>query len=168
MIISLVVVALAFVWLLYESDWMRIRLPVGALPINEPIKTIKLNYMVDTMYGKHEGSSRTYKQTLIYQESSSYYDKARRMYLAVGIEEPVCGWDWILNHEHPIVKNTISITAWNCKHTINLCDNPEVDYGRIIKDVCSIAFKPNLRKNGHKPKHKKGKTFNPNYKLVRA
>lgn len=171
MIPSLIVISLAFTWLLYESNWMRVRLPVGAMAQVEQIKTVRLNYIMDEMYSKHYGFSNEfgscgkYEQCLIFQDSSSYYDKAQRMYLAVGLTEPVCGWDWILNHEHPIIENHIEILAHNCKHTITLCDNPEVDYGRIMKDVCQVAFKPNIRRrNGHKPNKRRARlTFNPNY-----
>ena len=157
MITSLIVISLAFTWLLYESDWMRVRLPVGA--IKESIKTIKLWQF--SYHDKVGISQQSHAQ-------APYYNPQRDntiLMLNVGITEPVCGWDWILNHEHPIIENHIEIIAHNCKHTITLCDNPEVDYGRIMKDVCSIAFKANIRpKNGRKP-HRKGQTFNPNYHL---
>jgi len=134
MLPCLAVVGLAFIWLLYESDWMRVRLLVGCT--KEPTKTIRL-----------------------YQGSIS---------LNVGLDEPICGWDWLLSHEHPIIENHIEIIAHNCKHNIHLCNNPSVDYGRIMKDICSTAFKANIRrKNGHKPNKRKARlTFNPNYKLA--
>ena len=155
MIVSLVVIALAFTWLLYESDWMRVRLPIG-----KSIKTIKLwQYRENGQYGiTHIDPSPTLNG---YRWPPG---KTQYQLFSVGITEPICGWDWILNHEHPIITNRIEITAHNCKHTVTLCDNPDVDYGRIMKEACSIAFKANIRpKNGRKPKRSKGLTFNPNY-----
>ena len=33
MIVSIAWIVLCFVWLLIESDWLRVRLPVGNLPV---------------------------------------------------------------------------------------------------------------------------------------
>jgi len=157
MIPSLVVIGLAFTWMLYEADWMRVRLPVGA--IKESAKTIRIwQYHKNGIYGI-TNRSETY---------SPYHITRNDMAISpfhAGITEPICGWDWLLNHEHPIVEYKIALQAHGCKSTITLCDNPEVDYGRIIKEVCSIALKANIRRNGHKPKKHKGETFNPYYTL---
>jgi hypothetical protein len=39
MITSLVVIFLSFIWLLWETDWLRIRLPVGTAPKPELIES---------------------------------------------------------------------------------------------------------------------------------
>jgi hypothetical protein len=38
MIISIIIILLAFNWLLIESDFMRVRLQVGKIPIKQEIK----------------------------------------------------------------------------------------------------------------------------------
>ena len=158
------IIVSAFVWLFYESNWMRVRLPVGA--IKQPIKTIKLRQVTDHRFMAH-GTVKYYGLT--HNDYRSWYNKHDGdLLFHAGIEEPVCGWDWLLNHEHPIIENRIEIQAHNCKHSIHLCDNPEVDYGRIMKEVCQVAFKSKIRRNGHKPKKHKGCTFNPNYGMVKC
>lgn len=155
MIPSLIVIGLAFTWMLYEADWMRVRLPVGAI---KPTKAIKLYY-----YRHGEGFSQVNPEIQHYHSLDKRNPKDFMFH--AGITEPICGWDWLLNHEHPIVEYKIMLQAHGCKSTITLCDNPGVDYGRIIKEVCSIALKANIRRNGHKPKKHKGETFNPYYTL---
>ena len=157
MIPCVISISLAFLWMLYESDWLRIQLPVGA---SKPVKTIRIwqyrnNGTVGITQREHYSPYRLTKNDSL------------AMAFNAGITEPVCGWDWLLNHEHPIIENRIEIIAHNCKHSIHLCDNPEVDYGKILKEACTIAFKTNIRpKNGHKPNRRKASlTFNPNYKL---
>jgi len=36
MILALIIIALAFVWLLIETDFMRVRLPVGKIDLTTP------------------------------------------------------------------------------------------------------------------------------------
>jgi len=158
MIASIIAISLAFLWLLYESDWMRVRLPVGAN--KEPIKTVRI-------WQYHRNGNCGITNHKDYNPYRITRNDIAVLPFHAGIEEPICGWDWILSHEHPIIENHIEILAHNCKHTITLCDNPEVDYGRIMKDVCTIAFKATMRrKNGHKPNRRKASlTFNPYYTL---
>lgn len=153
MLPCLVVISLAFTWLLYESDWLRIRLLVGALVA--PTKTIRLY-----RHTKHD-------QVGFSKSDNTYLDRKVDTIFSACITEPICGWDWLLNRNHPLVEYRISIEAWGCKHSIHLCDNPNIDQGRIMKDVCKTAFaKP---KNGHKPKRiVKRPATNPNYQLLKS
>jgi len=153
MIPSLIVITLALTWLLYESDWLRIRLLIGAAtPAN---KTIRLY--------RHKGRG----PVGFSRNETAYLSRRTDVIFSPAITEPICGWEWLLNHNHPLVEYQIQITAWNCKNTIHLCDNPNVDYSRIMKDVCKLAFaKP---KNGNKPRRKvKGHIFNANYQLLKS
>ena len=99
--ITSLVIALAFIWLGYETDWMRVRLPIGIL--EKPIELERLSW--DTCiarYGFH-------KQ-------------------ALGIFEPICGWDWLKNNTHPVPQVRVSFTSggvrykWHIKDTIILKD----------------------------------------------
>ena len=165
MIPCVISIGLAFLWMLYESDWLRIRLPVGA---SKPVKTIRIwqcnytDHIKGTSYTGFTNNERNQNPYWVFKNKDTSINLFN-----VGITEPVCGWEWLLNHEHPIIENRIEIIAHNCKHSIHLCDNPEVDYGKILKEACTIAFKTNIRpKNGHKPNRRKASlTFNPNYKL---
>jgi len=154
MIPCLIVITLAFTWLLYESNWLRIRLMYGAISQGKTIKLYRIRH--------NEQVGITNDESTITQPH--YGSKKHLHLLNVGIAEPITGWDWILNHKHPIVEYRISIQAWGCKHSIHLCENAD---SRIMKDVCKIAFaKP---RNGKKPVHKvKGHIFNANYKLLKC
>lgn len=152
MIPCLIVVALTFAWMLYESDWLRINL------LAEPVtaKTIRLY--------RHNGQSEVVGFNRL---ENGYLCRKTDTIFSACITEPICGWDWLLNRNHPLVEYRISIEAWGCKHSIHLCDNPDMDQGRIMKDVCKTAFaKP---KNGHKSKRiVKRPATNPNYQLLRS
>ena len=37
------------------------------------------------------------------------------VHLSVGIEEPICGWGWLLGRTHPEQDCTISITGWGVR-----------------------------------------------------
>jgi len=166
MVPCLIFIILAFIWLLYESNWMRIRLPVGASKeMHKTIRLWKFSYTEHIKGTPYLGISNQ----PIAQNPYSIPKRGNSISLfSAGITEPICGWDWLLTHEHPIIENRIEIIAHNCKHNIHLCDNPNIDYGRIMKEICQIAFKNNPgRKSRHKVnKRKAGLTFNPNYKLA--
>ena len=149
MIISLLTICLAFVWLLYESDWMRIRLLAGAN--TPPVPRIRL-YRHGTWLTRQD---RTYPA----------FDKYADTALSAGIEEPICGWDWLIGRDHPLVEYSFTLTAWGCTH--NLTINPDAHKGQIVKECCKVAFAKPRNGNGRKPKHSKGLTFNPYYTLTR-
>jgi hypothetical protein len=150
-------VALALTWLLYETNWLTVRLPMGPMGRALAGKTIKLfQCAVNSQVGittREDGVSGIPKKN----------DKTTLL-LGPGIEEPVCGWEWLLNRAHPLIENRIEIVAHNCRHNIHLCDNPNIDQGRVMKEVCAVAFKPlRVAKHGASLRHRKGQTFNPYY-----
>lgn len=149
MIVSLIVIALAFTWLLYESDWMRVRLLVGAIPELEPVERIRL-YRHNNYFTRSDG---TY----------SAFDKYADTVLSAGIEEPVCGWDWLIGRDHPLVEYGFELIAWGCKHTLTV--NPDAHKGQIVKECCKVAFAKPRNGNGRRPKRSRGLTFNPYYTL---
>lgn len=153
----ILVIALALTWLLYEADWLTVRLPIGPMGRALVGKTVKLFHCaVNNQVGvttREDGVPDMPKK-----------NDRTILLLRPGIEEPVCGWDWLLNHAHPLVEQRFQIVAHNCKHDIHFRDNPDVDYGRVMKDVCTVAFKPlRVAKHGPSTRRRKGQTFNPYY-----
>lgn len=74
MLATIIIVGLAFYWLLLESDYMRIRLPVGDVPIVE-------------------------LERISWQSCVSKYGSLK---LSIGVTEPLCTWEWLKNNTHPI------------------------------------------------------------------
>jgi len=175
MIETLIVFAIAFVWLLYESDWMCIRLPVGKLPvdksqtfdlekwfnetlspfcdydINKPIETRPfVQDLTPIRLYKVEGQKVEYLNTTggfgygITRNplaSNNHRDNDHQdLIFNPGIVDPICGWDWLLNREHPVCEFKIMIEAWGCRHTVRL--NPDAHKGKIIQQVSQAALKP--------------------------
>lgn len=151
----------ALTWLGYESNWMRVRLPVGVshkastidnwftqfsvflhgYDANNPHPLIKFtpNTNPVKLYCHRNSIGSCY----ISRSDSSIYGTCPNngnLLLSPGIVEPICGWDWLLKREHPQVDYQITIQAWGCKSTIRL--NPNADKGNIVKNVCTIALKP--------------------------
>ena len=159
MIGCLIIISLAFAWLLYESDFLRVRLPMGPCckpptvqdmfqpflykdeewpnsliecrPFQPSLKSIKV-YRVKDMFR----ASITRRQ-----HDPCVGELLGDTIFSPGIFEPLCGWDWVLNREHPQVTYEMTLIAWGCKHTIIY--NPDSYHGTITNKLCQIALKPN-------------------------
>ena len=170
MISCVLIITLAFIWLLYESNWMRVRLPIGnvpIIPITTPIFDIEkwfneLGICPGYKYGFTPDKPlaikpfqedltpvKLYRYKLAQHYVLSRDDDANEigchhsypggLHFSAGVTEPLCGWDWLLEREHPQVSYQIFIEAWGCKHAIVF--NPDAHKGKIIQQVCSAALK---------------------------
>lgn len=114
MIDLIITMLLAFTWLLYETDWMRVRLPVGILP--EPIK-----YQTKTWeeLKPWNPTLKHYPMWVVYPSNIS----------------PLCGWDWLKNTAHIIPQYHIELNfGTGYKQTINL----KAPSQSIIKEVMKV------------------------------
>lgn len=165
---------LAFAWLFYESDWLRIRLPVGKItckvpnpnelfvpftykdswgthtinpfqPDTKPVKIYRVSY--DHKIGI------TRDESFATHQNPSYLDKTTTLAFSAGIDAPICGWEWLLNREHPPVNYEMTVTAFNCKHTIML--NPNAHNGKVIQQVSQAILKPNREERKYINKQRK-------------
>ena len=145
----IVTILASFIWLLYESDWMRIRLPVGAIITAEPVKTIQL------WQYKHNGKVgfSTFEPIGYVGEVSRSQKDTTISLFSAGIDQPVCGWDWLLSHAHPIAEYKITILAWNVRHHITLDGNN--GNANLMKDICKFALKPNKEERKYINKQRK-------------
>jgi len=75
MIATIIILILEFAWLFYESDFLRIRLPVGIAQIPEPPELYISN-----------------KDIRSFQLRSGY-----KSWLGI-----LCGWEWAIKHEHDL------------------------------------------------------------------
>lgn len=147
---------LSFTWFGYESDWMRIRLLVGALT-----KAIDLDTWCSTWHIYPErfqpyqfppqptcampssvrvGAYRENGHHGIYRLNSNDAYGSDSMLFSPGIIEPICGWEWLESKEHPLVEYIIEITAWGVHYKITLL--PNTTKPNLMKDICRIALKP--------------------------
>lgn len=57
-----------------------------------------------------------------------------------GIADPLPGWDWILEREHPLFELQMSITGPGCRNTFSI--NPtNKNSDKILKEICSVALR---------------------------
>ena len=122
----LAVIAAAYIWLGYETDWLRVRLLVGPEPIKaEPIKP--------KVYYSHK-SIWDLKQDLAHQYSYK---------LSPGVEEVLCGWNWLFDNVHNLDTwlPTFELSINGSTHKLAL--TPETK--GIVKEIMLINTRP------HKP-----------------
>lgn len=86
MITSLIIIAIAFVWLGYETDWLTVRLLSGAIKAPRYYSRSEI----------HELAKRigwTYKL----HKGADYFSALAKEWIT-----PITGWDWIFEHEHDL------------------------------------------------------------------
>jgi hypothetical protein len=132
MIASLIIISLAFVWLLYESDWMRVRLPVGASNKLTMIEVTR-DMLINPCLSKPSNNG----------------------YLSPGVEDILPGWEWLESRKHPVPEYRFEIIAWGCKHTIHLTPNVILREPNIVKNISRIALKPTKEQRQEIKRHNK-------------
>lgn len=102
-------IILAFTWLAYETDWMRVRLPCGrqVSVVNQEIHNIML---------------------------------IRNRFKISEVVSPICGWAWIIAHQHDLDnwRATIELRINGSTHRLSL--KPESK--GIIKEIIKVNTKP--------------------------
>ena len=103
-----------FAWLAYETDWMRIRLIVGAIP---PV----LEYPTKT-----------------WEELKPYpIKKTDQTWLRFpGIMSPLCGWDWLTKTQHIMPEYRIELVGESYRTTITSSN------AQALKDAMRVNRNP--------------------------
>jgi len=93
MITTAIIVSLAFSWLAYETDWLRVRLAVG---------------IIDTCQRKS------------WLELKPWHPNRQFPFWVrfPSVMSPLCGWDYILNTMHIIPEHKIELITDTAKYTI--------------------------------------------------
>lgn len=130
-------ISAALGWLLYESDWLRLRLPMGPTitfcPFTPRNDVKHLCYQWFDRAGNFRDNGSQKRITL----TRDHFEFPKQFF-SPGITEPLCGWDWIEGRTHPMADYRITITAWGITHKIAIAsDDP-----RLLKEVFAIALKP--------------------------
>ena len=116
MIISLTVIVLAFLWLGYETNWMRLR-----LLYEEIIPEVEYEY-------------KTWKELKPWQVTKQYPFWVRYPDLMA----PLCGWDYINNTMHIIPQYKIEIVAFGVRNKITLNNGGDA---KLLKDIATTTLK---------------------------
>ena len=142
----LFVIALALLWLFRESDWLRLRMVVGAVVTScpwAPHPTHRLCYQWFDRDGKPTNAAGQGSITLTRENFKGYP-------FSPGIDTPLCGWEWIEGRPHPRADYRITIVAWGITHRIALAnDNPTA-----MKTLFTAALKPNREQRKALTQHK--------------
>jgi len=119
MIPALITIVLAFLWLGYESDWLRVRLPVGPEP--QPAPDL---------------------ERIDFETCKSRYG-TKQLQFSPGIDEPLCGWEWLQNNTHPVPRVAVSFSSGGVRYHWNIkdCD--------ILKDALTATHAKVKPLNGH-------------------
>lgn len=100
-IISLSIIISAFYWLLRETDYMRVRLPVGCPSISVPPE-MRLAWNIITRQTKSKNLNN-------FVTDPEHYS-------------PLCGFNWLNNREHVVPEYKIELQHGGVKHTMTIKD----------------------------------------------
>ncbi len=106
MITALTIISLAFTWLLYESDWLRVNLAELA----------KLNCAGYRFYstlsrGKYHGKAEHRGGNIewVYNDYPKNGNKIYDIIVSPGINNVLCGWEWLDKHCADLVDYQLGI-----------------------------------------------------------
>lgn len=57
-----------------------------------------------------------------------------------GTADPLCGWDWLLNREHPQVEVKFTLVMGKARFSATV--NPDAHKGNIIREIARAATAP--------------------------
>ncbi len=126
MIATIVIVSLAYLWLLIESDWLTIRLSgawyeVGAsCPWHLPDE-----YVTEDM-----------RMELIH---SWPMDKVLKERFLMGNESPLCGWGYAWQYRNVQLDIHMEVKAWGVTNTVTL---KQAD-SKLLRELAASMLKPN-------------------------
>lgn len=100
-LISLSIILLAFYWLLRETDYLRVRLPVGCPSISVPPE-MRQSWDIITRNTKAKNLNNFVTDPYTYT--------------------PLCGFDWLNNREHVIPEYKIELQHGGVKHNMTIKD----------------------------------------------
>ena len=123
MIIGLTLILTSFIWLLYETDWMRVRLPVGI--ICEPRW-----YMPDSAVTK------VMKQELIDLSRNGY---KRSWGEFKNWMSPLCGWGYAYQYRNFTPEYKVELISDHAKYTFRTSSIP------ILRDAFRVYRNPYLK-----------------------
>ena len=106
----------AFIWLLIESDYLR----------------INLNYIPEAVIRKSWLELKPLAMSIPDKQKPFWLKYPESM-------QPLCGQDWLENTMHVVPQYKIQIKAWNVTHNITL---KQAD-SRILKELAIATLKPN-------------------------
>ncbi len=118
MIATIIIVGLAFGWLLWETEWLAIQLTCGVYNTEkrmpwEALKPFKI------------------------KRSDPFWLRFPE-YM-----QPLCGLEWLENREHIIPGYRIVLVDSTSKYTMNV--SPELDASILLKDVFRVYRNPYLK-----------------------
>lgn len=101
MVVAILIICLAYYWLLNETNYLRVRLLIGVE--SKPLELQRISW-------------------------GACQSRYRVLKLSIGVDEPLCGWDWLESRTHPIPQVTVDINSggvryhWDIKDTVILND----------------------------------------------
>lgn len=131
MLATIIVIALALSWMVYETDFMRVRLLVG-----EPAKPKYARYKV-----YNSSSRKTLKPDYRLHEGDNYPEgyspNGEPEYIIVlnpGIDNVLCGWEWLNKHCADLVdyQPKVQMLTGGVKYDMTIKEPS------IIKDVMRV------------------------------
>ena len=110
MIALVLIISLAYAWLLFESKFLSMRLLVGIEA--KPITDLDILEVAQRIGWTYKNGHRAYKDWLI----------------------PMCGWEWVIRHEHDLdtYQPKVQMTMGGVRY------NMTIKQPSIIKDIMRV------------------------------
>jgi len=128
--IVLIIISLAFTWLLYETDYLRVRLLVGHPPY--PPKYARYEaYNIYTRRKPSWNDKPLYEGGNLPADYSPNGEPCYQVILNPGIKNILCGWDWLNEHCADMVdyQPKVEMTMGGVRY------NMTIKQPAIIKDI---------------------------------
>lgn len=128
MILALLIITTAFIWLGHETDWLTVRLLVGIdKPPIIPCTQGQIRLLRNRFF--NNGFKRSIKNW--------------GSYIALGIADPLCGWEYIRDYGELQQEYKMEVMAYGVTNRITLKNPGTV----LLKDIArSMLHKPALRR----------------------
>ncbi|MFA5153239.1 MAG: hypothetical protein WC554_11810 [Clostridia bacterium] len=126
MIATILIVSLAFYWLLRETDYFRIHLIRGAIPVKAKAYAAYKAY--STLSRKKTYEVPIYTGDNIPDDIEAEGFRTYNIVLSPGVDNVLCGWDWLNQH-------VADLENYNPKVYMSIGN---VRYDMVIKDPSII------------------------------
>lgn len=120
MILSLIIIALAFYWMLWETDYLRVRLLVGAIPQSELLVYKTWDELRETI-------------GIIPNKQKPFWFKYPENM------QPLCGLNWLETTEHIVPEYKIVLISESSKITMRTNSIP------VLRDCFRVYRNPYIK-----------------------
>jgi len=116
MILSILTLIPGIIWLLYETEWLRVRLPIGKAAEQPQGRYVSWNDIENQIQYLPD----RFKPFWIKHRVIIKTIRGLNHQILGAAMQPLCGWDWLLNREHIIPEYKIELALDGIHYQMNV------------------------------------------------